>query len=62
VLFQQGALYSALSGFDNIALPLRELHAFDADFIRDIVMVKLGTVGIDSPALDLRCPRTCPAA
>src|SRR5882672_10377077 len=47
VLFQQGALYSALSVFDNIALPLRELHAFDADFIRDIVMVKLGTVGID---------------
>src|SRR5260221_368622 len=47
VLFQQGALYSALSVFDNIALPLRELHVFDADFIRDIVMVKLGTVGID---------------
>jgi phospholipid/cholesterol/gamma-HCH transport system ATP-binding protein len=47
VLFQQGALYSALSVFDNIALPLRELHAFDADFIRDIVMVKLGAVGID---------------
>src|SRR5437016_1539332 len=47
VLFQQGALYSALSVFDNIALPLRELHAFDADFVRDIVMVKLGAVGID---------------
>jgi len=47
VLFQQGALYSALSVFDNIALPLRELHAFDADFIRDIVMVKLGAVGMD---------------
>jgi phospholipid/cholesterol/gamma-HCH transport system ATP-binding protein len=47
VLFQQGALYSALSVLDNIALPLRELHAFDEDFIRDIVMVKLDAVGID---------------
>ena len=29
VLFQEGALYSALSVYDNIALPLRELRAFD---------------------------------
>ena len=46
VLFQHGALYSALSVFDNIALPLRELHAFDEDFIRDLVMLKLDAVGI----------------
>jgi phospholipid/cholesterol/gamma-HCH transport system ATP-binding protein len=46
VLFQHGALYSALSVFDNIALPLRELHAFDEEFIRDIVMLKLDAVGI----------------
>ncbi len=47
VLFQQGALYSALNVFDNIALPLRELHAFDEDFIRDMVMIKLDMVGIE---------------
>jgi phospholipid/cholesterol/gamma-HCH transport system ATP-binding protein len=47
VLFQHGALYSALSVFDNVAMPLRELHAFDEDFIRDIVMLKLDAVGID---------------
>ena len=47
VLFQHGALYSALNVFDNVALPLRELHAFDEDFIRDIVMLKLDAVGID---------------
>src|SRR5258706_12824069 len=47
VLFQHGALYSALSVRDNIALPLRELHAFDEDFIRDFVMLKLDAVGID---------------
>jgi phospholipid/cholesterol/gamma-HCH transport system ATP-binding protein len=47
VLFQHGALYSALSVFDNIALPLRELHAFDEDFIGDMVNLKLDTVGIE---------------
>ncbi len=47
VLFQHGALYSALSVFDNVALPMRELHAFDEDFVRDMVMLKLDTVGIE---------------
>jgi phospholipid/cholesterol/gamma-HCH transport system ATP-binding protein len=47
VLFQQGALYSALSVYDNIALPLRELRAFDEDFIGDMVMLKLDMVDIE---------------
>ena len=47
VLFQEGALYSALSVFDNIALPLRELRAFDEDFVRDMVMLKLDMVDIE---------------
>jgi phospholipid/cholesterol/gamma-HCH transport system ATP-binding protein len=47
VLFQQGALYSALNVLDNIAVPLRELHAFDEAFIRDIVLLNLDAVGID---------------
>ena len=47
VLFQEGALYSALSVFDNIALPLRELRAFDEDFIGDMVMLKLDMVDIE---------------
>jgi phospholipid/cholesterol/gamma-HCH transport system ATP-binding protein len=47
VLFQQGALYSALSVYDNIALPLRELRAFDEDFIHDMVMLKLDMVDIE---------------
>lgn len=46
VLFQQGALFSALSVFDNIAFPLRELRAFDARHIGDLVMLKLGMVGL----------------
>ena len=47
VLFQEGALFSALTVFDNIALPLRELHALDEDLIHDLVMVKLEMVGIE---------------
>ena len=44
VLFQQGALFSALNVFDNIAFPLRELKCFDATTIRDLVMLKLEMV------------------
>lgn len=47
VLFQEGALYSALSVYDNIALPLRELRAFSEDFIRDMVLLKLDMVDIE---------------
>lgn len=44
VLFQQGALFSALSVFDNIAFPLRELKRYDEDVIRDLVLLKLAMV------------------
>jgi len=47
VLFQMGALYSALPVYDNIALPLRELRVFEEDFIRDAVMLKLDMVDIE---------------
>jgi len=44
VLFQQGALFSALNVFENIAFPLRELKLLDAATIRDLVMLKLAMV------------------
>ncbi len=47
VLFQQGALFSALPVFDNIALPLRELRVLDEDVIRELVLMKLEMVGIE---------------
>ena len=47
VLFQEGALFSALSVYDNLALPLREMRTVDEDMIRDLVMVKLEMVGIE---------------
>lgn len=46
VLFQQGALFSALTVFDNVALPLRELRVLDEQIIHDLVMIKLNMVAI----------------
>jgi phospholipid/cholesterol/gamma-HCH transport system ATP-binding protein len=48
VLFQNGALFSALSVYDNIALPLRELRALDEGLIHQLVMAKLEMVGIEA--------------
>lgn len=47
VLFQQGALFSALTVYDNVALPLRELRMLDEQTIHDLVMVKLNMVAIE---------------
>ncbi len=44
VLFQNGALFSAFTVFDNIAFPLRELQCLDEVTIRDLVMLKLDMV------------------
>ncbi|MGZ5200829.1 MAG: ABC transporter ATP-binding protein [Telluria sp.] len=46
MLFQQGALYSALTVFENIAQPMRELHALPEDVIRDAVLLKMTMVGL----------------
>jgi len=48
MLFQHGALFSALSAFDNVAQPMRELHALPEDLIRDAVLLKLHMVGISA--------------
>lgn len=44
MLFQHGALFSALNVFDNVAFPLRELRLLPESEIRDLVYVKLGMV------------------
>jgi phospholipid/cholesterol/gamma-HCH transport system ATP-binding protein len=46
MLFQHGAMYSALTVFDNIAQPLRELRALPEDVIRDAVLLKMDMVGL----------------
>jgi phospholipid/cholesterol/gamma-HCH transport system ATP-binding protein len=47
MLFQEGALFSALTVYENIALPLRELRVIDEELIHDLVMMKLDMVGIE---------------
>ena len=47
MLFQQGALFSALNVFDNIAFPLRELHRLDESLIADLVFIKLAMVELE---------------
>ncbi|MFZ6849936.1 ABC transporter ATP-binding protein [Undibacterium sp. RuRC25W] len=46
MLFQHGALYSALSVFENVAQPLREFGKFSEELITDIVYLKLQMVDI----------------
>ncbi|GAB7536674.1 ABC transporter ATP-binding protein [Burkholderia sp. 3C] len=46
MLFQQGALFSSLTVFDNIAQPLRELGRVPQDLLHEIVMLKLEMVGL----------------
>jgi len=47
MLFQNGALYSALTVFDNVAFPLRERGGLTEDEIRAIVHVKLAQVELE---------------
>lgn len=44
VLFQNGALFSAFSVFDNLAFPLRETRLFDEATIAALVRLKLDMV------------------
>ncbi len=46
MLFQSGALFSALPVFDNIALPLREMRNLPEDLIREVVLMRLSWMGL----------------
>ena len=46
MLFQQGALFSAFSVLDNIALPLRETRALPDALAREAALLKLHMVGL----------------
>ena len=46
MLFQFGALFTDLSVFDNVAVPLREHTNLSPELIRDIVLMKLDAVGL----------------
>jgi phospholipid/cholesterol/gamma-HCH transport system ATP-binding protein len=46
MLFQSGALFTDLSVFDNVAFPLRIHTDLPDDMIRDLVLIKLQSVGL----------------
>lgn len=46
MLFQNGALLTDLSVFDNVAFPLREHTRLPESMIRDLVLMKLEAVGL----------------
>lgn len=48
MLFQHGALYSAFTVLENIALPLKELGVLPAELVHDAAMVKLQMVGLST--------------
>jgi phospholipid/cholesterol/gamma-HCH transport system ATP-binding protein len=53
VLFQDGALFGSMNLFDNIAFPLREHTRKGEREIRDIVMEKMGMVGLAGDEMKL---------
>lgn len=59
ILFQQGALFSGLDVFENVAFPLRELarqgEPLDEHAIEELVHVKLDMVGL-KPAVVSKMP------
>src|SRR3569623_399164 len=46
MLFQNGALLTDLSVFENVAFPLREHTKLPESMIRDLVLMKLEAVGL----------------
>lgn len=46
LLFQEGALFTDLNVFDNVAFPLRELTKLPESVISDLVLMKLEAVGL----------------
>lgn len=58
MLFQQGALFTALNVFDNVAFPLRELRTMgepiDEALVHDIVMYKLQLTGLAAKDVNKR--------
>lgn len=51
MLFQSGALFTDLSVFDNVAFPLRVHTNLSERMVRDIVLMKLQSVGLRGASL-----------
>src|SRR5690242_6376063 len=52
VLFQQGALFSSLTGKENVQFPLREYLKVSQALMDELALAKLEMVGLDASVLD----------
>jgi len=50
VMFQDGALFSAMNVYDNVAFPLRQHTDLEDHEIREVVMEHLASVGLEASA------------
>ncbi|AKZ65132.1 toluene ABC transporter ATP-binding protein [Herbaspirillum hiltneri N3] len=50
MLFQNGALFTDMTVFDNVAFPLHEHTDLPEELIRDLVLLKLNAVGLRNAA------------
>lgn len=50
MLFQNGALFTDMTVFDNVAFPLREHTDLSEELLRDLVLLKLNAVGLRNAA------------
>jgi phospholipid/cholesterol/gamma-HCH transport system ATP-binding protein len=50
VMFQQGALFSGLTVLENILFPLNEFSDLEAQFARDLALLKINLVGLPMTA------------
>ncbi|WP_235826820.1 ABC transporter ATP-binding protein [Facilibium subflavum] len=52
MMFQSGALFSALTALDNVIFPLQEYTGFSREVMIDLARLKLKMVGLDEKAFD----------
>lgn len=52
VLFQQGALFSALTVKQNVQVPMREYLSLSEDMLDDLALLKIQMVGLPADAAD----------
>jgi phospholipid/cholesterol/gamma-HCH transport system ATP-binding protein len=52
VLFQHGALFSALTVAENVMVPMREYLDLSPELMRELAMVKIALVGLAADAAD----------
>jgi len=50
VMFQHSALFSAMTVLENVMFPMHELANLDADFMRDLALLKIALIGLPMEA------------